>query len=165
MSNERSYAPGWCTWYVAKTLPWIPAGLGDADTWPERARAKGFKLSTVPYKGSAVCYGPGGGYSELGHVAVVTAVYHRGAFAVSEMAYAAWDKVDTRTSNMQDVVAFILPPGVSVAPTPPPAVTARPVGIEGARVAWSAFARFITHDLPADISAVAVAAANLRSGF
>lgn len=165
MSNERSYSPGWCTWWVAKTLPWIPAGLGNADTWPERAAAKGLRLTMTPYKGSAVCYAPGHGYSELGHVAVVTAVHPRGQFTVSEMAYTAWNVVDTRTSNLQDVAGFILPPGVQPAAVPPPPAPPPPVGINAARLAWAAWARFLTHTLPLDISAMAAAVARIRLGF
>lgn len=162
MGNERSYSPGWCTWWAAHELPWIPAGLGNADTWPARAKADGLHLTSTPTVGSCVCYGPGGGYSSLGHVAVVTAVHPRGVFTVSEMAYVAWDKVDLRTSNLQDVVGFILKPGTGAGkppPTPPPSPTDAPAAVAAV---WGWLGGFLGRDLPALNNAVAIAAGGLR---
>lgn len=165
MSNERSYSPGWCTWWVAKSLPWVPAGLGNADTWPERAKAKKLTLTLTPTKGAVVCYAPGHGYSSLGHVAVVTAVYHRGTFEVSEMAYIAWNKVDLRTSNSQDVAAFILAPGM--VPTPAGQIKPAPLpkGVDGARLAWTDFAHLFTQVIPRAVGELSKVAADSDRAF
>lgn len=117
----------------------------------------------TPTKGSAVCYGAGGGYSDLGHVAVVTGAYPRGVFTVDEMAYVAWNKVDSRTSNMQDVVGFILPPSVHANPPPPSGPPPRPTGIEGARLAWADLAHFWNVGAGALVAQLNLALAHLRS--
>lgn len=113
MSNELSYAWGNCTYFVAKTLPWIPAGLGDAYQWLANARAKGLQTSSVPVVGSVVVYGQGNGYSQFGHVAVVQSINSDGTFVVSEMNFLGLNKTDTRTSTMKDVAGFILAPGTT----------------------------------------------------
>lgn len=113
MSNELSYAFGNCTYFVAKTLPWIPGGLGDAYQWLSNARAKGLQTSTTPVVGSVVVYGQGNGYSNFGHVAVVRALNGDGTFQVSEMNFVGFNQTDTRKSTMKDVAGFILPPGTT----------------------------------------------------
>lgn len=113
MSNELSYAFGNCTYFVAKTLPWIPGGLGDAYQWIANAKAKGLQVSNTPVVGSVVVYGQGNGYSQFGHVAVVQSLNSDGTFNVSEMNFAGFNQTDTRTSSMKDVAGFILPPGTT----------------------------------------------------
>lgn len=113
--NAWSYFLGQCTYWAAKIASWIPAGLGNADTWVANAKAKGFSISPIPVKGSVVQYAAGPDYSSFGHVAVVTAVDPGGSgFTVSEMNYKGVGVVDTRHSSMADVVGFILPPGTAV---------------------------------------------------
>ena len=162
-ANIRGYIFGWCTWYCAQQCPWIPAGLGDAHTWAALAPDHGIEVTQIPTVGSVVCYGSGGGYSQLGHVAVVRAVYGLDSFEVQEMAYAAWDVVDERTSSMTDVVGFLLSPGTSagvgqpVAP-PPPAQ-----GLDGARATWASLIDFIETGLPATIGKLAGVGNALRA--
>jgi hypothetical protein len=117
----------------------------------------------VPTAGAVVCYGAGGGYSSLGHVAVVEAVFGLDSFEVGEMAYAAWDVVDHRASNMGDVVGFILPPGVApgsvlaVAPGPAPS------GLDGARAAYARLADFWNRGVPALVNELRLVAGQLGS--
>lgn len=151
---SAAYAYGWCTYWAAVRCPWIPAGLGNADTWPIRAPAHGLQVTMIPTVGSVVCYGPGNGYSALGHVGVVVTVFSASSFEVSEMAYVAWNRTDLRTSTMQDVAGFILPPGVApgaVVVIPPPAPAP---GLGGARSAWASLASWIDAGLPAVRSAL-----------
>lgn len=111
-NNASSYVPGNCTWYVADQLPWIPAGLGNAGDWLDRAAAKGFVTAALPVTGSVVVYRPGPGYDlTFGHVAIVTGVNPNGTFQVREMNYSWFNKVDERSSTMDGVAGFILPPG------------------------------------------------------
>lgn len=64
-----------------------------------------------PTAPSVVCYCPGDGYSEFGHVGTVLAVNADGTFVVREENYVAPYVWDTRTSTTYDVCGFILPPG------------------------------------------------------
>lgn len=64
----NDYAPGNCTSWVAQNIPVI-AGLGNANTWDDRAAQYGVPISDVPKVG-AVAQRDGG----LGHVAFVVAV-------------------------------------------------------------------------------------------
>lgn len=113
MSNEASYTFGNCTYYVAKVLDWVPAGLGDAKDWLANAQAKGLPTTNIPTPGSVVVYGAGQGMSPFGHVAIVQSLNGDGTFNVSEMNFAGFNQVDTRRSTMSDVQGFILPPGGS----------------------------------------------------
>ena len=162
-ANIRGYVFGWCTYYVAQQCPWIPAGLGDAHTWAALAPEHGLEVTLIPTVGSVVCYGSGGGYSQLGHVAVVRAVYGLDSFEVQEMAYAAWDTVDTRVSNMTDVVGFILPPGVSAGVGQPVAPPAPAQGLDGARSSWASLIDFLSNGLPVRIGELAATGDALRS--
>jgi surface antigen len=152
----RGYSYGWCTWWCANQCSWIPAGLGNADTWGRRGWGFGIASVGLPTVGSVVQYDPGNGYSALGHVAVVTKVFSPTSFEVSEMAYIAWNRVDYRTSNLQDVYGFMLPPGVPagsglpVGP-PPPAP-----GLPGTVNAWTTFGDYLNTVLPGDLAALAL---------
>jgi hypothetical protein len=118
-ASVASYTWGQCTYYVAQTLSWIPAGLGNAANWASNAAAKGLKVTSTPSVGSAVVWGPGQGYSSVGHVAVVTSVNPNGSFTVSEMNYQGVDKVDTRVVNtLRGVEGFIQPPNGSAPVNP-----------------------------------------------
>lgn len=114
-----SYVWGTCTWFIAETLSWIPAGLGNADEWLTNARKKGLSTENYPSVGDVVVYGPGHGYDpNYGHVAIVTGVLPAGRgeplrFTVKEMNAQGLDVVSTRTSTMSDVLGFIKPPNSS----------------------------------------------------
>jgi surface antigen len=111
-NNGKNYALGQCTYYVARSLGYIPGDLGNADDWASNAAKQGFQVGQTPTVGDAVVYGPGGAYSpQYGHVAVVTAVNPDGkTFTVSEMNVDGNMVTDTRTSSLNDVIGFINPP-------------------------------------------------------
>lgn len=110
-NNGKNYALGQCTYYVARSLGYIPGNLGNADQWASKAAEHGMQVGQTPKVGDAVVYGGGGGYSaQYGHVAVVTGVLPDGKFTVSEMNVDGVGVADTRTSSMADVIGFINPP-------------------------------------------------------
>jgi surface antigen len=106
-----AYAFGNCTYYVATRYPTIYPYLGDAAQWVQNASKQGYPVLGKPAADTVVVYGPGNGYSALGHVAVVESVNSDGSFQVSEMNYAGYDVVDNRRSTMKGVIGFIVPPG------------------------------------------------------
>lgn len=110
VQSVASYVWGNCTYWVARSLDWVPGGLGDAKNWLVNAQRKGYKISATPHAGDVVVYGPGNGYSQLGHVAVVKSVDGPGHFTVSEMNFKGLGITDTRQSSMHGVMGFIEPP-------------------------------------------------------
>lgn len=102
-----SYPCGQCTFWAAMHLP-VPPYLGNAADWWANAATKGMQETQTPTEGSVVVYGPGGGYSSVGHVAYVLHVNADGTFVVSEMNYLGVGLVDERSSTSQDVLGFIL---------------------------------------------------------
>lgn len=97
---------GECTWWAAynHTVTWG----GDARDWLTNARAQGIITTDTPSVGAIVAYRPAGAYSELGHVAIVTAVTP-GSYTVSEMHAPQWGVVSTRVLPWPDhaVAGFI----------------------------------------------------------
>lgn len=120
MAGQSTYAFGNCTWYVAGELGWVQGGWGNAGDWAAAAARAGFSETMTPTVGAVVVYAAGDGYSTFGHCAVVEALAGPGQFQVREMNYVAFDTVDHRVSNMFDVAAFILPPGVAAGSSGPP---------------------------------------------
>jgi CHAP domain len=113
-----AYAFGNCTYYVATRYPNIYPYLGNALDWMTSAKKQGYTVLSKPAPDTVVVYGPGNGYSGLGHVAVVESVNSDGSFMVSEMNYAGYDVIDHRRSTMSGVIGFIVPPGSTyVTPT------------------------------------------------
>jgi CHAP domain len=112
-----AYAFGNCTYYVATRFPTIYPYLGNAKDWILNAPKHGYQVLTTPHPDTVVVYGPGNGYSSLGHVAVVDKVNPDGSFQVSEMNYAGFDHIDQRRSTMKGVIGFIVPPGSTYTPT------------------------------------------------
>ena len=90
---------GQCTWWAAynRHVTWS----GNAGDWLLNARAQGVETSPAPSPEAIVVYRPGGGYSGLGHVAVVIAVAP-GSYMVSEMNFIGWGRVNTRTVAWPD---------------------------------------------------------------
>lgn len=107
----QAYAFGNCTYYVATRYPNIYPYLGNALNWIVSAKKQGYTVLSQPAPDTVVVYGPGNGYSSLGHVAVVESVNSDGSFQVSEMNYRGYDLVDQRKSTMKGVIGFIVPPG------------------------------------------------------
>jgi CHAP domain len=97
---------GQCTWYVAsqRSVVWS----GDAWQWAGNAAAAGFPEGPFPQVGAIVVWGPGNGYSDVGHVAYVVAVQSPTSFTISEANYQGLGIVDSRQVNtLSDVETFI----------------------------------------------------------
>lgn len=81
----NGYDPGWCTWYVANKRAAagrpIPANLGDAWTWDDRAPAAGFGVGSTPAAGAVITNRVGA----PGHVGYVEQVLDDGSIWVSDM--------------------------------------------------------------------------------
>lgn len=114
----NAYVFGNCTYYVATRFPQIYAYLGNAADWITNAKKQNYSILNTPAPDTVVVYGPGNGYSSLGHVAVVDSVNNDGSFNVSEMNYRGFDLIDQRRSTMKGVLGFIVPPGSSYKPPP-----------------------------------------------
>jgi surface antigen len=107
------FAYGFCTYYVAtrRCVPW----LGNAGSWYIAAAQMGFKEGRLPVAGAIVVFRPGvDGVSPEGHVAYVEAVgpaagIPAGAFKLSEMNFAGWNRVDYRviSDTSADIMGFI----------------------------------------------------------
>lgn len=95
-SAGNRYAPGYCTWYVYERRAQLgrPIGSfwGNATAWASSARAAGFAVNNTPEPGAIMQNG--GGY---GHVAVVESVDGAGNITVSEMNYAGYNVVSSRS--------------------------------------------------------------------
>ncbi len=103
----NGYDYGWCTWYAANRRTQIgrpiPANLGDAWTWDDRAAAAGFTVNRSPSVGAVAVTGS---TRRPGHVAIVEAVNDDGSIWISEMnsrgqvsmtdgrPYGGWGKID-----------------------------------------------------------------------
>ncbi|TAH33283.1 LysM peptidoglycan-binding domain-containing protein [Candidatus Saccharibacteria bacterium] len=92
----NKYDYGYCTWYAYNKRAQIgrPVGSfwGNAVTWASYARSSGYLVNNTPAVGAVMQNG--GGY---GHVAFVESVGADGSVTVSEMNYAGWNVVSTRT--------------------------------------------------------------------
>ena len=93
---------GECTWYAAQHHAVIWSG--DAKDWIANAAAKGIRSTSIPSVGAIAVYAPGGAghYDHAhGHVAIVTAVGPT-SYTVTEMNYAGFGLVDSRTLPLPD---------------------------------------------------------------
>lgn len=120
MSRCDSYFAGECTLGACQLASWVGDWWGNAAQWAGAAAGAGLQLTMVPTVGAVVVYGAGSGYSQYGHVGLVVDTYADGTFLVREMNYVGWNTWDDRRSNMWDVAAFILPPGVGPGQGAPP---------------------------------------------
>jgi surface antigen len=81
----NGYDYGFCTWYVANRRAQagnpVPANLGNASSWDDRARAIGMSVNKTPAVGAAVVTSQRG----AGHVAYVEALTEDGSVWISEM--------------------------------------------------------------------------------
>ena len=97
---------GQCTWYVA-SLRDVTWG-GDAWEWLIAAAAQGKHEGIIPKVGAIVVFGPGHGYSPLGHVAYVELVVNPTSFTVDEANAYGLGIIDQRlVSSLADVEGFI----------------------------------------------------------
>ncbi|MDB5185931.1 MAG: hypothetical protein JWL85_454 [Candidatus Saccharibacteria bacterium] len=94
----NGYDFGYCTWYVANKRISIgralPANLGDAWTWDDRAAAAGIPVSRTPSVGDAVVTGS---TRRPGHVAYVERINPDGSIWISEMNSSGQKSIDDPT--------------------------------------------------------------------
>jgi hypothetical protein len=112
--------------------------------------------------GAVVCYGPGFGYSPLGHLGVVVQDHGNGTFDVREMNYTAFNQYDLRTSTLADVTTFILPPGVlpgGGGGIGPGGTITPPADLE---TAWAQFAHFWNESIDQRVDELAAITAGLE---
>lgn len=88
-SGGNTYARGYCTWYAKNRRPDLPNNLGNANTWVARASAQGIPTSSAPRAGAIGQQG--------NHVVYVERVNGDGTVTVSEMNYAGFGVVSSRT--------------------------------------------------------------------
>jgi surface antigen/plastocyanin len=93
------YAYGYCTWYAynkrAAAGRVIGSNWGNATTWAALASASGFSVDKAPRAGDV--FQTSGGWGGYGHVGYVEAVNGDGSILVSEMNYAGWNRISSRT--------------------------------------------------------------------
>lgn len=105
VGNRYSY--GYCTWYAYNRRAELgrPVGSfwGNAITWSRYAAASGYLVNNTPAVGAVL---QSGGYGGYGHVAVVESLGADGSVTVSEMNYAGWNVISTRTLSAAQAAAF-----------------------------------------------------------
>lgn len=93
------YAYGYCTYYAynrrAAAGHVIGSNWGNASTWASLARASGFAVDKNPRAGDV--FQTAGGWGGYGHVGYVESVNGDGSITVSEMNYAGWNRISSRT--------------------------------------------------------------------
>lgn len=93
------YAFGYCTYYAynkrAAAGRTIGSNWGNATTWGSLARASGFVVDKTPRAGDV--FQTSGGWGGYGHVGYVERVNDDGSIFVSEMNYAGWNRISSRT--------------------------------------------------------------------
>jgi len=101
----NKYDYGYCTWYVYNKRAQIgrPVGSfwGNAVTWASYARSSGYTVNNTPAVGAVMQNG--GGY---GHVAFVESVGGDGTVTISEMNYAGWNVVSSRTLSAGQAASY-----------------------------------------------------------
>ena len=94
--SGNGYAYGYCTYYAynrrAELGRPIGGNWGNATSWAYFASADGYAVDRNPRPGDVFQYGGG-----LGHVGVVEQVNSDGSLVVSEMNYAGWNIISSRT--------------------------------------------------------------------
>ncbi len=107
------WAFGQCTWWAQnKRRGENLMHMGNAQFWAAGARARGYRISSIPRVGATVVFQPGvQGAGGAGHVAHVEKVYPNGWFLISEMNFywngGGWGRVDYRLAHMGWGVQFI----------------------------------------------------------
>jgi len=104
-SAGNRYAPGNCTWYAYERRLQLgrPIGSfwGNGAAWASSARAAGLLVNNTPEPGAIMQNG--GGY---GHVAVVESVDGAGNVTVSEMNYAGYNVISSRTLSAGQAAGY-----------------------------------------------------------
>lgn len=97
--SGNTYDYGYCTWYVKNRRPDLPNRMGNANAWYGSAQAMGLATGSSPRAG-AVGVSFAGFY---GHVVYVESVSGN-TITVSEMNYAGWNVVSSRTASASEFV-------------------------------------------------------------
>lgn len=108
VGGGNRYDYGYCTWYAYNRRAALgkPIGgmWGNASSWASLARASGFRVTNTPSVGAVMQTSSGaGGY---GHVAVVESVGVDGSITVSEMNYAGWNRISSRTLSAGEAGSY-----------------------------------------------------------
>ena len=102
------YAYGYCTYYAynkrAAAGRAIGSNWGNATTWGSLARASGFVVDKTPRAGDV--FQTSGGWGGYGHVGYVERVNADGSIFVSEMNYAGWNRISSRTVDASQTGMF-----------------------------------------------------------
>lgn len=106
--SGNRYAYGYCTYYAynkraAAGRP-IGSNWGNATTWARLAAASGFAVDKTPRAGDV--FQTSGGWGGYGHVGYVESVNADGSITVSEMNYAGWNRVSSRTIPASSIGQF-----------------------------------------------------------
>lgn len=108
VASGNGYAYGYCTYYAYNRRAEIgrPIGgnWGNAVTWASMAAAAGFRVDHKPEAGAVIQNG--GGWGGYGHVGVVEKVNSDGSLLVSDMNYAGWNIISTRTVPASSVANY-----------------------------------------------------------
>lgn len=107
-SVGNRYDYGYCTWYVYERRAAIgkPIGSfwGNATSWASFAASAGFTVNNTPAPGAI--FQSSGGWGGYGHVAFVESVAPNGDVTLSEMNYAGWNVVSSRTLSASQAAAY-----------------------------------------------------------
>lgn len=103
----NGYDYGYCTWYAfnrrAELGHPVGSNWGNAISWASYARSAGFRVDNTPEAGAVL---QAGGYYGLGHVAIVERVNGDGSITLSEMNYAGWNVISSRTLSAGQAAAY-----------------------------------------------------------
>lgn len=106
--SGNKYAYGYCTYYAynKRAAAGRPVGSnwGNATTWAALARASGFSVNNSPRAGDV--FQTSGGWGGYGHVGYVERVNSNGSVLVSEMNYAGWNVVSSRTLSASEARGY-----------------------------------------------------------
>lgn len=106
--SGNRYAFGYCTYYAynKRAAAGRPVGSnwGNATSWARLAQASGFAVSRTPSAGAV--FQTSGGWGGYGHVGYVESVNPDGSILVSEMNYAGWNRISSRTISADQVGMF-----------------------------------------------------------
>lgn len=102
------YAYGYCTYYAynKRAAAGRPVGSfwGNATTWASYAAASGYAVDNNPRAGDV--FQTSGGWGGYGHVGYVEKVLPNGSVLVSEMNYAGWNVISSRTLSASEARSY-----------------------------------------------------------